>query len=255
MQPKTAFESSSPHSARCRPATRSPALRDAPDFHRSAALADALLHPHDRAYSVAQLFEFLEAGGLTFGRWVRQAPYSPRCGLIGRVAATTQIAQLAPAEQFAAVELLRGTMARHSLIAHRDDSADRAQSVTFDGDAYLDYVPIRASDTISVQERLPAGTAAVLINRKHAYTDISLALGAEEKRWFDAIDARRTIGEIAPVEGRRATRRAFFERLWWYDQVVFDAISRSTPPRGTSYPTSLFPPTSASIHAARCAPR
>ncbi len=198
-------------------------LREAPDFHHAAGIADALLHPHDHAYSVPQLFEFLESGGLAFDRWVRQAPYSPRCGLMARVAASGRLPQLAPAEQYAAVELLRGTMVRHSLIACRDDSPDREASLTFDGDAYLDYVPIRASDTISVQERLPAGTAAVLINRKHACTDISLALDEQEKRWFDAIDARRTIGEIAPVDGHHTTRRAFVERLWWYDQVVFDA--------------------------------
>jgi SAM-dependent methyltransferase len=52
-------------------------LREAPDFRREGALADALLHPQDRAYSVPQLFDFLEKGGLKFGRWIRQAPYSP----------------------------------------------------------------------------------------------------------------------------------------------------------------------------------
>ena len=56
-------------------------LREAPDFRQEAALADALLHPQDRAYSVPQLFDFIKAGGLTFGRWVKQAPYTPslRC--------------------------------------------------------------------------------------------------------------------------------------------------------------------------------
>ena len=202
------------------------ALRDAPDFHRSAAIADALLHPHDRAYSVAQLFEFLEAGGLTFARWVRQAPYSPRCGLAVHVAGATQMQQLTPAEQFAGVELLRGTMVRHSVIARRDDSPERPDAITFDDDACLAYVPIRASDTISVRERLPAGTAAVLINRKHSFTDIVLPLAEREKRWFDAIDGRRTIGEIAPAGEARTAARAFFEQLWWYDQVVFDASVR-----------------------------
>ncbi|UCC89521.1 MAG: class I SAM-dependent methyltransferase, partial [Anaerolineales bacterium] len=40
-------------------------LREAPDFRRKATLADALLHPQDRAYSVPQLFAYLERGGLT----------------------------------------------------------------------------------------------------------------------------------------------------------------------------------------------
>ena len=34
-------------------------LQDAPDFRQEAALADALLHPRDRAYSVPQLLEFI----------------------------------------------------------------------------------------------------------------------------------------------------------------------------------------------------
>ena len=40
-------------------------LREAPDFRQEAALADALLHPQDRAYSVPQLFDFIERGQLT----------------------------------------------------------------------------------------------------------------------------------------------------------------------------------------------
>ena len=57
-----------------------PLLRNAPDFRKEAALADALLHPHDRAYSVPQLLDFLAAGGFRFGRWIRQAAYLPQCG-------------------------------------------------------------------------------------------------------------------------------------------------------------------------------
>ena len=38
-------------------------LKQAPDFRQEAALADALLHPQDRAYSVPQLFDFIEQGG------------------------------------------------------------------------------------------------------------------------------------------------------------------------------------------------
>jgi SAM-dependent methyltransferase len=201
------------------------ALWDAPDFHRAAAIADALLNPHDRAYSVGQLFELLEAGGLTFGRWVRQAPYSPHCGLAARVAQATQIGQLAQPEQFAAVELLRGTMVRHSLIARRDDSPNRDEAINFDGEAWLDYVPIRMSDTLCVQERLPAGAVAVLLNRAHECTDLILPIAQREKRWFDAIDGRSAIGEIVSADEDRAAARTFFERLWWYDQVVLDASS------------------------------
>ena len=195
-------------------------LREAPEFRQEAALADALLHPQDRAYSVPQLFEFLDRGGLAFGRWLMQAPYLPYCGVLAKIPQADRMAQLSMAEQYAAVELFRGTMIRHSVVAYRDDSP--ATPVTFAGDAWLDYVPIRVPDTICVQERLPPGAATVLINRTHTYTDIYLPIDAQEKKMFDAIDGERTIGEIVVEQGQRDSARSLFERLWRYDQVVFD---------------------------------
>jgi SAM-dependent methyltransferase len=193
-------------------------LRQAPDFRDEAALADALLHPQDRAYSVPELFDFLARGGLTFGRWVRQAPYDPRCGLLADLPQAARIERLPLAEQYAAAELYRGTMVRHSVIATRDDQP----GISFDGDAWPRYVPIRMSETICVEERLPPGAAAVLINRGHTFTDLYLPIDARQKRLYDAIDGERTLGEIALTLGDLETTRALFERLWRYDQIVLD---------------------------------
>ena len=203
-------------------------LREAPDFREEAALADALLHPQDRAYSVPQLFDFIERGGLTFGRWIRQAPYSPHCGVIAKIPQAYRIAQLPLAEQYAAIELFRGTMVSHSSVLYRNDSSDAPQPVSFAGDAWLDYLPIRMSDTICVQERLPAGAAAVLINQNHTYKDLIMPIDSTEKRLFDAIDGDNSIRDIVqrtlPSSHEKSqpdVARTFFERLWWYDQVVF----------------------------------
>ena len=196
-------------------------LHDAPDFRQEAALADALLHPQDRAYSVPQLLDFIAGAGLTFSRWVRQAPYSPHCGLMARLPHASRIAALEPAQQYAVAELFRGAMMSHSVIVRRDDRPGRSHTISFSGDAWLDYVPVRVPDTIAVQERLPPGAAAVLINRAHTDTDIYLPIDAREKRLVDAIDGERSIGEIAG-DTPRDVCRALFERLWWHDQVVFD---------------------------------
>ena len=200
-------------------------LHDAPDFRQEAALADALLHPLDRAYSVPQLLDFISGAGLTFSRWFRQAPYSPHCGVMARLPQALRIAALEPAKQYAAAELFRGAMMSHSVIARREDRHDRSHSIGFSGEAWLDYVPVRVPDTIAVLERLPQGAAAVLINRAHTDRDIFLPIDAREKRLLDAIDGERTIGEIAGDEPRDACR-VLFERLWWHDQVVFDASRR-----------------------------
>ena len=68
----------------------------------------------------------------------------------------------------------------------------------------------------------------MLINQTHAYPDLIMPIDSTEKRLFDAIDGRRSIGAI--VEGASSQTKArldiaatFFENLWWYDQVVFDA--------------------------------
>jgi SAM-dependent methyltransferase len=205
-------------------------LRQAPDFRHEAAIADALLHPQDRAYSVAQLFNFIETAGLTFTRWVRQAPYSHHCGVMAKIPQSAPIASLAPAEQYAAIELFRGTMTRHSIIVSREDSAVGSQQINFSDDVWLSYIPIRMSDTICIQERLPPGAAAVLINQAHTYRDMFLPIGSAEKLLFDAIDGGRSIGKImhsASVSSSRTTNldtaRTFFEQLWWHDQLVFDA--------------------------------
>jgi hypothetical protein len=208
-------------------------LREVPDLRQEAALADALLHPLDRAYSVPQLFDFIEKAGLTFGRWLKQAPYTPHCGVVAKIPQASRLAQLSLAEQYAAVELFRGTMVRHSVIAYRDDSPDGAQPMSFAGDDWLGYVPLRMPDTICVQEGLPPGAAAVLINPTHAYRDLVMPIDSTEKGLFDAIDGNRSIGGIvertlpsSQVRPQLDMARTFFEKLWHYDQVVFDA-SRS----------------------------
>ena len=155
-------------------------LREAPDFRHEAALADALLHPQDRAYSVPQLFDFIERAGLTFIRWIKQAHYDPHCGVLAKIPQVTRMTGLPQAEQYAAAELFRGTMVRHSFIAYRNDNADRITPIGFHGDKWMRYVPIRMPETICIQERLPAGAAAVLINQNHIYRDLFLPIARKK---------------------------------------------------------------------------
>jgi len=204
-------------------------LREAPDFWQEPALADALLHPQDRAYSVPELLDFIERAGLTFARWIRQAPYSAHCGVVAKIPQAPRLKQLPLAEQYAAVELFRGTMVRHSVVVYRNDDPGGSQAISFAGDTWLGYVPIRMPDTICVRDRLPPDAAGVLINQSHTCRDLFLPLDQTELRLFDAIDGNCSIDDIVaralPSSLGKAdldTTRTFFEKLWWYDQVVFD---------------------------------
>ena len=136
-----------------------------------------------------QLYGWLERCGLMFGRWYEQAPYLPQCGAIARMPHAARLALLAPPLQHAAVELLRGTMTKHSFIAYRDDLVGERQSITFDGNAWRGYVPLRVPWTLCVRDRVPTGSVAVLINRAHTYPDLALPIDQAQERVCDGADA------------------------------------------------------------------
>ena len=204
-------------------------LRHAMDFRSPDAMADALLNPVDRAYTVPELYAWLERCGMSFGRWVEQAPYLPQCGLLARSPHAARLAALPEREQHSAVELFRGTMVSHSVIAYRADHPGEPQPISFTDHRWLGFVPIALPWTVRVTERRPPDSVAVLINRAHTFTDLVLTVDGFEDRVLRAIDGARTVGEILRdvVSDEHGERRAldFLERLWRYDQIVFDAIS------------------------------
>lgn len=202
-------------------------LRNSPDFRSLDALADALLNPRDRTYSVPELFDYLERNGLAFGRWYRQAQYWAECGATASIPHAGRLARLPPAEQYAAVELFRGSMTRHSVVVNRDD--DPPEQWLYDPDdlALIDAVPIRLSQALTLKERLPEGAAAVLLNRSHTYSDLVVPIDSIEKRLVDSIDGRRSVSEIAAgadlgLDDQRGRVAGFFRHLFRCDQIVFD---------------------------------
>ena len=81
--------------------------------HNADAMADALLNPRDRAYSVPQLFDFIERNGLAFGAGTGRR-LSPAMRRDGGDAARGASAGLPGPNGSAAMELWRGTMTAHS---------------------------------------------------------------------------------------------------------------------------------------------
>jgi SAM-dependent methyltransferase len=210
-------------------------LRRAKDFTYPDALADALLHPQDRAYTVPQLFTWLLRCGLSFGRWYEQAPYLPQCGAIARMPHAARLGSLPPQLQYAAMELLRGTMTKHTFIAYRDDRPGEAQPITFDSDAWRRYIPLRLPWTLCIRDRAPQGFTAVLINPSHTYADLVLPITAAQERIFAAIDGKRPLDEILRGASEAlgdAQARGFIKQLWEYDQIVLEATNLDASLKG-----------------------
>jgi hypothetical protein len=84
-------------------------------------------------------------------------------------------------------------------------------------------VPIRLPGTLCIQERLPAGAAAVLISRYHSSPDLILPIDSREKQLLDLVEGHRSIATVAGAAGgdpASPLARRFFERLFRYDQIV-----------------------------------
>jgi len=193
-------------------------LRESRDFADDDALADALCNPRDRAYSVPDLLELVRDAGLRFGRWERQAPYLPDCGSISETPHAARIAARPAVEQYALVELFRGTMTRHTAIAFDAEDATSG-ALDFTDPAAGRWVPVPVPTAIAVEERLPPGAAAALINRAHSDTDLVLFADRAGCDLFRSIDGKRTIAQLGADIG-------FVERLWRHDLVVLDATAR-----------------------------
>jgi hypothetical protein len=80
-----------------------------------------------------------------------------------------------------------------------------------------------------VQEKLPQGAAAVLINQNHTYPDLILPVDEFELQLYEEINGESSVAEMMSTMHKTRNRqkqservRSLFERLWWYDQVVFD---------------------------------
>jgi SAM-dependent methyltransferase len=200
--------------------------RRAKDFGEPDALADALLNPRDRAFTVPEIHDWLQRCGLEFGRWYEQAPYLPQCGAFARMAHAGRLGSLAQPAQHAAMELMRGTMDKHAFIAYRDDRAALSQPIAFEGDAWRSYVPVGLPWSRYIRDRAPPGFSAVLINPNHIYPDLALLIEPKQERLLASLDGERSVGEIlesaagamSDEEGRQ-----FMKRLWEYDHIVFDA--------------------------------
>jgi SAM-dependent methyltransferase len=196
------------------------------DFTHPDALADALLHPQDRAYTVPQLYQWLDRCGMSFGRWLEQAPYLPQCGAIAKTPHSDRLSALSTPEQHAAAELFRGAITHHGFVAYRNDRAKLAQPVQFTGERWCNYVPVRLPWATIVREQLPSGSVAVLLNPVHKHADLVLPINTMENRLIAQIDGKRTFGEIAqnyPQKDIASRVKPFFEKLWQYDQIVVDA--------------------------------
>ena len=172
-------------------------------------------------------------------------PTRLHCGVIARIPAGRPDGSSFPDRSSTPpIELFRGTMLRHSLTAYQT----MAPTLRRDQFCQRRLACLRAHSNVGhhlCSRSAAAGAAAVLINQTHTYRDLFFPSGHGKKTCStrlmgSAASARSWKQRRHPrTEKRPRSPRAFFERLWWHDQVVFDSSrtrTRSTVERGSGSP-------------------
>ena len=158
-------------------------LREAPDFRQEAALADALLHPQDRAYSVPQLFDFIDKGRTDIRPVAQTSTLQPLIAASWR--RSRRLAgwhsfpwrnSMPPSNCFAARWFATAWLrtATTALAARKQIGFDRRRL------AWL-TCPFECRTRSVFEERLPPGAAAVLINQA-ILTKTSICRSTKPKR-------------------------------------------------------------------------
>ena len=189
-------------------------IRAAEELKHDEAVVDTFLHPQDRAYTVPQLLELVENGGLGFQNWIDNHPYWRNGAWGPDSAVAAAVDPLPPREHWAAVEMLRQAAGTHFFTV-RHAAADIVR-VDFDGGDWRRFVPHQSP-----------GLAR---KGKGRFERGPYVLDCTELEQFviDGIDGSRTISEIVevpaleqmPAEHRDEFARRYFEHLWKLGHVM-----------------------------------
>jgi SAM-dependent methyltransferase len=196
------------------------------DLAEDAGIVDMLLHPQDRAYSVPEIMEFVEAAGLVFFGWNDNADYCADRFLSGEM--LEKVLALPAAEQWAIVENLALLNSRHDFFVRKPHSARFL--TRFDTDDYLSYVPhVRAG------VKLAGEANALVLTRAAPQGTIVTPISRSEALLLEQIDSSRSISEIlshpmfarSEPDQRVDFARAVCERMWRSGHLLFGRARKS----------------------------
>ena len=188
------------------------------DVEYDAGLVDTFLHPIDRSYTADECVALVREAGLVFQGWwdnvVRYAegqlhPQHPVYPLVNA---------LPDEEIWPLMELYNGQIGQHTFCACLPSRPTGSYRIDFDGDAFLDYVPVLRSKEVGPVPDAP-GSILVQRGRLPAYP-----LAPDASSLYRQIDGLRSIRECfgaARISGdMESVCRDAFRYLWRLSYVV-----------------------------------
>lgn len=186
------------------------------DLNYAAGVADALLHPQDRAFTTQDIHHGLDVAGLKLDRWLLQAPYLPQCCRLDGFAELMTEQALTRQAAHEIMELARGTMLTHEFTAVLQSGS---RSLQFSPDALSDMWLFPYPGSKCNELGLPPGVAAQLWHPAHGYQDIKLPLSRQELALFQLIGDGIAFSDWAANAGQ-LDAVLFCEQLWEHDQIL-----------------------------------
>lgn len=167
-----------------------------------SGIYDLFLHSHDRAYTVPQLYAWVEGCGLIlhalFSAFTDDCLYQPESyNLSPKLRGI--FAKKSPRERHAIAELMNGNMAKHNIFVSKQSK----QQAVFADDMVMCYGPLqglfsefagdfaKAAEALPIGERLEGKTTSI-----NTQPNLIIIKTKHTAALMRAIDGKRSIGEI-----------------------------------------------------------
>ena len=210
------------------------------DLESHEGIADLLLNPRERSYSVEDIYRLLGQADLRLQRFFYQAYYSPRCALPADSPLLARLERLPLEGRCAVIEVLRSSIRKHQFVACRDDRPEAAYKPSFSGPEFSRYVPLFTPGIKIVKEDYPNGGKGKIHYPLHEIGNPSFVLDASQLALLEAVDGRRSVASIVrKVAGKKdgtsleRLARRFFQPMWEHDFLLFHMPSGEKQASGT----------------------
>jgi len=202
-------------------------------------LVDMFLHPVDRAYTVPQLYEWLDGAGLNLIEIAGvQRPFYDARMAIPDANLRARISALPLREQRAIGELFFGTITKHTFWASRSDNTQMEVS---NHDTVPFFVPLAREQGIQ-KALLQAGTQACTLKigpAGGAQLSMTLKMEPEAHRFMELVDNQRSTSQILDELCEESGDEQSREQIWTVCRRAIEAFRRCDVMlmRRTSSPT------------------
>lgn len=217
-------------------------IRSLPAFHPLSAkshflrnfefgdeeLVDLFLHPQDRGYSVPDITDFLDQGGMRLQSMLFRGHYAPGCCGISGSDFMQQIEALDEVEQFSIGELYRSGVLMHFFIACKQQRDEKTWRIDLTGSDWKSLIPVVAPAVRQDNRNIPQGVKTILYSQQHQFDDIRCPVTATELAMFNLANNQNSIEKIQDIVQSRYAEiaddeivRQFFRKIYDYDFVSF----------------------------------